>query len=297
VAIRQPMLERGRASVHRPAQQVRAEAQSGRGWYAILARTGLVAKGVSYGIVGILAVKLAFGHGGKATSRNGALQTLAGQSFGKVMLALLALGLAAYAIWRFVQAFAEREDAGDGVAKGAAKKWGKRAGYVGRGLIYAGLTVSAVKILFGSGGGQSQTGKAHKTTAVVFSWPAGTWLVGIAGAVIVGVGLWNFYRGVSRKFEDRWRTGEMGEQARKWGSRAGLVGHVARAVVFSLIGIFLVKAAIDFNPKDAIGLDGALRKLADASYGPYLLGLTAAGLVAYALYCFVDARYRDVSAG
>src|SRR5205085_1826139 len=133
-------------------------------------------------------------------------------------------------------------------------------------------------------GGQAQTGKAHKTTAVVLSWPAGTWLVGIAGAVVVGVGLWNLYRGVSRKFEDRWRTGEMGEQARKWGARAGLVGHVARAVVFALIGVFLVKAAIEFDPKDAIGLDGALRKLAHAGYGPYLLGLTAAGLVAYGLY-------------
>jgi hypothetical protein len=291
------MLEQGRASVHQPVQRARAEAQSGRGWYAVLARTGLVAKGVSYGIVGILAIKLALGAGGKATSRAGALHTLAGHAFGKVMLALLAIGFAAYAIWRFVQAVAEREDAGDGEAKGAAKKWGKRAGYIGRGLIYAGLTASTVKILFGSGGGQSQTGKAHKTTAVVLSWPAGTWLVGIAGAVIVGVGLWNLYRGLARKFEDRWRTGEMGEEARTWGARAGLVGHVARAVVFSLIGIFLVKAAIDYNPKDAIGLDGALRKLADASYGPYLLGLTAAGLVAYGLYCFVDARYRDVSAG
>jgi Domain of Unknown Function (DUF1206) len=285
------------ATIDRPVHRAQAEAQTGRGWYALLARTGLVAKGVSYGIVGILAIKLALGDGGKAASRPGALHSLAGQAFGKVMLALLAIGFAAYAIWRFVQALAEREDARDGEAKGAAKKWGKRAGYVGRGLVYAGLTASTVKILFGSGGGQSQTGKAHKTTAVVLSWPAGTWLVGIAGALIVGVGLWNLYRGVARKFEDRWRTGEMGERARTWGSRAGLMGHVARAVVFSLIGIFLVKAAIEYKPKDAIGLDGALRKLADAGYGPYLLGLTAAGLVAYGLYCFVDARYRDVSAG
>jgi Domain of Unknown Function (DUF1206) len=290
MAVRQPTIDL-------PAQRARADARAGRGWYAVLARTGLVAKGVSYGLVGVLAVALALGAGGQATSRQGALEKLAAHSFGKVVLALLAIGFAAYAIWRFVQAVAEREDPGDGEAKGAAKKWAKRAGYVGRGLIYAGLTASTVKVLLGSGGGQSQTGKAHKTTAMVLSWPAGTWLVGIAGAVVLGVGLWNFYRGVARKFEDRWRTGEMGEQARKWGARAGLVGHVARAVVFSLIGIFLVKAAIDYNPKDAIGLDGALRKLAHAGYGPYLLGLTAAGLVAYGLYCFVDARYRDVSAG
>jgi hypothetical protein len=285
------------AEIERPVHRAQADAHAGRGWYAVLARTGLVAKGVSYGLVGVLAVALALGAGGQATSRQGALEKLAGNGFGKVVLALLAIGFAAYAIWRFVQAVAEREDPGDGETKGEAKKWGKRAGYVGRGLIYAGLTASTVKILLGSGSGQSQTGKAHKTTAMVLSWPAGTWLVGIAGAVIVGVGLWNLYRGIARKFEDRWRTGEMGEQARKWGARAGLVGHVARAVVFSLIGIFLVKAAIDYNPKDAIGLDGALRKLAHAGYGPYLLGVTAAGLVAYGLYCFVDARYRDVSAG
>jgi len=272
------------ATVDRPMQRTQAEAQAGRGWYAALARTGLVAKGVSYGLVGVLAVALALGAGGRATSRQGALQQLASHGFGKIVLALLALGFASYAIWRFVQALADDE-------------WTKRAGYVGRGVIYAGLTASAVKILLGSGGGGSQTGKAHKTTAVVLSWPGGTWLVGIAGAVVVGVGLWNLYSGVSRKFEDRWRTGEMGEQARKWGARAGLVGHVARAAVFALIGVFLVKAAIEFDPKDAIGLDGALRKLAATVYGPYLLGLTAGGLVAYGLYCLVDARYRDVSTG
>ena len=88
----------------------------------------------------------------------------------------------------------------------------------------------------------------------------------------------------------------MGHTARTWGRRAGVVGHVARAVVFRLIGNFVIKAAVDYNPKDAIGLDGVLQKLAQASHGPYLLGLTAVGLIAYGLYCLVDARYRDVSA-
>ena len=276
-------------AIGNPAQTVRAEAERGGGWYAALARAGLVAKGLSFGIVGLLAVKLAVGDGGKATSREGALQTLARHGFGKLLLVLLAIGFAAYAIWRFVQAFAERDE------NGKAKEWGKRAGYVGRGLIYAGLAVSTVKILLGPGGGQSQNGKAHKTTAVVLSWPAGTWIVGIAGAAIIGFGLWNFYRGIARKFEDRWRTEQMSQAARTWGGRVGVVGHLARAVVFALIGIFVIKAAVDYNPKDAIGLDGALQKLAQASYGPYLLGLTAAGLVSYGLYCLVDARYRDVS--
>jgi hypothetical protein len=283
-------------SLGHPAREVRNEAASGSGWYAWLARGGLVAKGISFAIVGVLAVKLAIGAGGQATSREGALQSLAQHELGKALLVLLAFGFAAYAAWRFVQAFAERED-DEREAKGQAKKWGKRAGYVGRGLIYAGLTLSTVRILAGSGGGRSQDETAHRATATVFDWPAGRWIVLACGLSIAGTGCWNLYRGLTRKFEDRWRTGEMSAAERRWGGRVGLVGHSARFVVFGLIGIFLVKAAIEYDPQRAIGLDGALRKLAHAEYGPYLLGLTAAGLAAYGVYCLVDARYRDVSTG
>ncbi|MFL5964295.1 MAG: DUF1206 domain-containing protein [Gaiellaceae bacterium] len=277
--------------VRRPAQEARNKAESGRGWYAVLARTGLVAKGFSYGLVGALALKLALGDGGKATSRQGALQQLAQQSFGEIVLILLAFGFAAYALWRFVQAYAERPDAGEE----EAKVWLKRTGYIGRGLVYVALTYSTVRILTGSGGGQSQNAKAHHSTAMVLSWPAGRWLVAAAGLALVAVALWNLYRGLARKFEDKWRGG-LTPAVRRWGARAGVVGHVARFVVFGLIGVFTIKAALDYRPKTAIGLDGALQKLAHASYGPWLLGLTAAGLFAYGVYCLVDARLRDVSA-
>jgi uncharacterized membrane protein YidH (DUF202 family) len=265
----------------------RVQARAGRGWYEALARAGLVAKGVSYGLVGVLAVGVALGVGGKATSQTGALKQLAGSSFGSVVLVLLAIGLAAYALWRFAQAATTRED-------DEKKAWAKRVLYVARGLIYTGLAFSALKILAGSGGG-SQNHKAHKTAGVVLSWPGGTWIVGIAGATIIGVGLWNAYRGVSKKFEDKWTHG-MSATAKTWAGRAGVAGHVARGIVFTLIGAFAIKAAVDYNPQDAVGLDGALQKLAHQSYGPYLLGVTAAGLVAYGVYCFADARYRDVSA-
>jgi hypothetical protein len=274
--------------IRQPAEEARQRGRSGSGWYAWLARAGLVAKGVSFGIVGALAIKLALGEGGRATSREGALHTLAGETFGVVVLSLLAVGFAAYALWRFVEAWAAPgED---------AKKWAKRLGSVGRGVIYAALAFSAAKLVAGAGGSSSQNERARETAATLLSWPAGTWLVGAAGAVVIGVGLWNLYRGLSGKFEDRWRTGEMGATARRWGGRAGTVGHVARAVVFGLIGIFVIKAALEYDPKEAIGLDGALQKLASAAYGPYLLGITAAGLIAYGVYCLVDARYRDVSA-
>ena len=282
-------IDQGRYALQKPGNDVKETAQSGRGWYAVLARTGLVAKGISFGLVGALAIKLAVGSGGEATSREGALAQVAHHSFGKAVLIALACGFAAYAIWRFVQAFAEEQD-GD---EGALKVWGKRAGYVGRGLIYAALTFSTVKILVGAGASSSQNQRAHKSAATLLGWPAGRWLVAAIGLVIVGVGLWNLYRGLARTFEDKWRGG-LSPVWRRWGARAGVAGHAARCVVFGLIGVFVIKAAWDYKPKDAIGLDGALQKLAHASYGPYLLGVTAAGLIAYGIYCLVDARLRDV---
>ena len=253
---------------------------SRRDWLTILGRSGLVAKGVSYALVGVLAIGVALGIGGDATSRSGALHALAGNAFGEVVLVLLTAGFAAYALWRVLQAV-------------YADGWGKRLGGLGRAAVYFGLAYSAARILAGAGGGQSQNQKAHKAAAIVLSWPGGTWLVGLAGVVVFGIGCWNLYRGLTRSFEDKWI--ERGEAAERWGGRAGVVGHCARFVVFSLIGAFALKAAVDFNPNDAVGLDGALQKLAHQSYGQVLLGLTAAGLIAYAIFCFVDARYRDVS--
>jgi hypothetical protein len=276
----------------KPAREVRHKADTGSGWYEWLARTGLVAKGVSYGILGVLAIEVALGTGGKATSRTGALQALAQHPLGKILLVVLAIGFAAYALWRIVQAFAERADDPD--AEGQAKKWATRAGYLGRAAIYAGLAYACVKILSGAHE-QSQNQQAKQHTAEAFGWPAGRWIVAAAGLVIIGVGLWNLYRGVTQKFEEKWRGG-MGQTAKKWGARIGTVGHIARAVVFTLIGIFITKAAIDYDPKEAIGLDGALQKLAAQSYGSWLLGITAAGLIAYGVYCLFDAWYRDVSA-
>jgi len=263
-----------------------AKARRGSGWYATLARVGLVAKGISFGLVGVLALKLALGSGGQATSRQGALRQVAEHPFGEVVLIALAAGFAAYALWRLIEGFATEGD--------EKKKWGKRLGGLGRAAIYAALTFSALKLVIGADDGGSQDQKAHKTAATVLGWPAGTWLVGIAGAVVVGVGLFQFWRAFSCKFEERWRG--MGRDAKRWFVPLGIAGHVARGIVFGLIGVFVINAALDYNPKDAIGLDGALQKLAHASYGPWLLGLTAAGVVCYALYCFVDARYRDVSA-
>ena len=280
-------------AVRRSGRETRRRAATGTGWYAVVARAGLVAKGVSFGIVGVLAVELALGGSGKATDRAGALQAVAQDWYGKALLILLAIGFAAYATWQFVATFAERRESDD--VSSEAKTWGRRAGYVGSGLIYAALTFVTIKILAGSPVRESQDEKARETTASAFELPAGRWLIGIAGLCILGAAAWNAYSAVSRRFEQRWRVAAMSATERRWGGRAGLVGHLARAIVFGLIGIFVAKAAVDFEARESIGLDGALQKLAQQPHGPWLLGLTAAGLVAYALFCLVEGRYRDVS--
>jgi hypothetical protein len=251
-------------------------------WFA---RAGFVARGLIYGIIGILAVKLALGDGGKTTNQQGALATVAHQPFGHVLLVLVAAGLGGYALWRFVRALLGRgpESSDGGIDRVAA---------FASGIVYAGFCAIAVEILLGSPGATSSGAK--KTTGGVFGWPAGDWLVGIAGAVFVAVGLYQGYRGISKKFLEDSKTEEMKPAVKRWITRLGVFGHLARMVVFGLVGIFLVKAAIDFNPNKAVGLDGALAKLVHQSFGPVLLGVVAAGLVAFAAYSVSDARYRRI---
>jgi hypothetical protein len=252
------------------------------GW---LARAGLVARGVVYGIIGVLALELALGVGGRATNQEGALQTIAHQSFGGLLLGLLAIGLGGYALWRLIRAIvghgAEQSDSGF-----------ERLSSLDSGIAYGILCITAIQILASSAGGGS--GSPKETTGGVLAWSGGTVIVGAAGAILIGVAIYQAYKGLARKFLEDANTGEMSEGVEKGYTALGVFGHVARAVIFALIGYGLLKAALDYNPKEAIGLDGALRNLADASYGPLLLGAVAAGLAGFALYSIVDARYRKV---
>ena len=160
--------------------------------------------------------------------------------------------------------------------------------------MYAGLCAISVSILVGSSQGGSGSGASKKATGGVLGWPAGQWLVGLAGAVLIGVAIYQGYRGVTQDFLKDSKTEEMSPKGRDFVEWIGVFGHLARMIVFGLVGVFLIKAAVEYNPNTAIGLDGALRKLAAQTYGSVLLGLVAAGLVAFALYSLSDARYRRI---
>lgn len=274
----------------RPAKAVDSAGAAGESFvqshaFEWLSRAGFVARALIYAIIGVLALKLAFGHGGKLTNQQGALHTVAHQPFGKLLLTLVAIGLAGYSLWRLVRAAIGHGPEGSDSAF-------ERVAGLASGLAYGAMCVLAIEILMGSGGSSAASPK--KATAGVFGWPGGTWIVGIAGAVMVGVALYQGYRGVTKKFLDDSKVGEMKPQVKEWITRLGMIGHLARMVVFGLVGIFLIKAAVDFNSRAAVGLDGALAKIVHRSYGPFLLGVVAVGLIAFALYSLSDARYRKI---
>jgi hypothetical protein len=261
-----------------------------REWLEPAARAGLVAKAVLYAIIGVLALAVAAGAGGETTDQSGALATIAEAPAGAVLVGLVAAGLLGYALWRLVQAVFDTGREGDD-AKGIVR----RVGYAASAAIHLALFAFAIRLLADSGGGSSSgagsgSGQEQQATAGVLGWPGGRAIVIIAALVIIGVGAYNAYRGITKSFMDEL---VVGGGARTAVERLGMVGHVARGAVFALVGVFLMKAAVEYDPSEAEGLDGALARLANQPYGQVLLGLAAAGLVAYAAYCLADARYHD----
>jgi Domain of Unknown Function (DUF1206) len=258
-------------------------------WTEGLARAGLVAKGLSFGLVAVLALNVALGGGGDVEDRPGALHEVAQSAFGRILLGALAVGLAGYALWRLVLAVLGRK-LETGEREGALKRIGDAA----RALLYGWLAFLCVELVLDADGQAGKGNDEKELTARILDWPLGRWLVAAAGLAVLGAGAFNLYRSLSGKFRKDLKEGQMGGQERRWYTAIGVIGHAARGAVFLLIGFFIVRAAWEYDPKEAIGLDGALAKLANAEYGPFLLGTVAAGLLAYALFCFVQARYRRV---
>jgi len=239
------------------------------------ARSGIVARGLLWLTVGILAGNIALG-GHDQADKNGALSALKEQPFGKVLLVVVAAAFAAHAGFR--------------VLEGAVGKseWYKRAWQFSRAVIYLFLAGSTVKLLMSG----PKKENASKPTAKVLEWPGGQWLVAAVGAAIVITGLVMAVRGVRQDFTDK--LDMPGGEMRTVVERVGMAGLVGRGLVYSLVGYFLVQAAVSFDPKKAKGLDASLKTLAAQPYGEVLLWAAVACLLSFAAWSFLEARYRDV---
>jgi hypothetical protein len=249
-----------------------------------LARFGLAARGFVYLVLGWLAVQIARGHSRHQANSRGALADIARQSYGVVLLWVLAFGLAAYAIWRLSEAIVGTTSDG--------KKPGPRVASLVGGIIYLAFCVATFSVIDGRSK-QSGSQQQVAVTASVMRHTGGRWLVGLIGVVVVVVGLVIVAQGVRRKFEKDLRLNEMSGTTRVIVVALGLVGTVARGIVFAVAGVLVVDAAVTFKPRKSTGLDGALHTLAEHSYGPWLLGIFALGFIAFGLYGFAEARWSN----
>lgn len=265
------------SDIQQKARQIAADP-----WVEKLARLGLVSKGIVYSIVGILAAQAAFGAGGKTTDSAGALETIGTQPFGKFLLALVTVGLLGYMLWKFIQAFLNPENKGT---------FGRLGSFIA-GVIYAGLALTAVRLIMGSGG--SSNNSTEDWTARLMSQPFGQWLVGTVGALIIGVAFYEFYKAFTAKFREDLNWQQMDQNERNLATNFGRFGYAARAIVFVVIGFFLIQAARLSNPNQARGFGGALAALAEQPYGPWVLGIVAIGLLAFGIYTMVEAKYRRI---
>jgi hypothetical protein len=251
---------------------------------AAVARAGLIARGVIYLLVGWVALMLAMGRSNNEADQRGALQTLAHKPHGSLELWLLAIGFAAYALWRIGEAFFGVTGEDDGA--------GPRVKSAFRGVVYAFFAVTTVSVLHGSGGSQAKN--QQDFTARVMHHSGGRWLVGAVGVVVVIVGLSLVVEGLRRKFLKTLQLGSVSPRTRSTVTALGVIGTTARGIVFTVAGALVVEAARTFNPAKARGLDEALRTMQNRGYGTVLLGATAIGLVIFGLYGLCEARWRKV---
>ena len=274
-----------------PSDQIRRPVQpvTQHPWFERLARLGYASKGILYFVVGLLAAQAAFGTGGRTTDTQGALNAIVTQPFGKFLLGIITLGIIGYVLWRVVQTILDPEHNNEELN---AKRIVQRIGYAFSAIAYTGLAWTAVQILLGSG---SSNGNATQDwTARLLSQPFGRWLVGFGGAVAIGVGLAFLHEAYRAKFRRSFKLHEMSLREQRWATYIGKFGISARGVVFGIIGVFLIVAAIQSDASEARGLGGALATLARQPFGPWLLGSVALGLIAYSIYSLIEARYRQI---
>jgi hypothetical protein len=258
-------------------------------WAFRFARFGHMANGVVYLVIGLLAIQTAFSRGGKLTTSQGALYTIAKQPFGFLLLSVLVIGLIGYACWQLVRTVFDPENMGHQL-KGIFT----RIGYLFMASIYIGMCTSAIRILLRA---RVHTSGEHYQTwsAKMLAQPFGQTSITIMGVIILIFGVGQVIWGLAGGFQKQLKKNEMTRKEWRYVEYIGKFGMSARGAVFGIVGIFLIRTAIQADPDETKGLDGALAEVAQQPFGSVLLAIVAAGLIAYGVYMFAEARYKRLN--
>ena len=255
----------------------------------LLARTGFIAKGVLYGIVGVLAAQAAFGAGGRVTGSDGALIEVMRQPFGRTLLLIAAVGLFGYAVWRVLQGVLDTDHRGTDL-----KAVALRISFVARGVLHGFIGWKALQLYRGLG----QRGRSEKEYAAeVAAFPLGDWLIVLAGIGLFAFAGYQLYRAAKPKLGKHFDSNHARQELGDWAIVASRIGLAARGLVFVVIAWYMVQAGLQQNPREVADSAQAMRVFASPPepFGALLLGFTGAGLAMYGFYQVLQARYRAIN--
>jgi len=258
--------------------------EDGATWIVRFGRLGYIVEGLVYIIVGILATEAALGTGGRTTDIKGAFQTIGTAPFGMVALTIVAVGLFGYAAWRIVSSVTDAERIGN-----EPTAFAFRAADFLEGVAYGwfGFWVAQYLMRDHVSVGDDTPAMTHR----VMEFPGGRWIVVAAGLLIVGYALYQFHSALRRRFLHRLDL-STARRARVWIERLGGFGVAARASVFAMIGMLVVRAGWEIDPSQAGGIEKSLDVFATQPAGGVLFAFIATGLIAYGILQIVTARFR-----
>lgn len=251
----------------------------------VLGPAGMVCYGIVHLLVGYLALRVAFGDRGEEADQRGALAEVGGGA-GDLVLWLLAAGLLAYAAWQLLLAAT-----GYRWVHRPARRTRKRFAAVARAVVGLSLGVTAVRLAGGGGGSGASGDQQQRTwTTDLLSLPAGRLLVGAVALTVVGIAVVLVRNGVRRAFLEDLNTVDLPAGGRRWVTRLGVAGYLAKGLVLGIVGMLIGIAALRRDADEAGGLDAALKALASQPFGTAALTVVALSLAAYGAYCLAAAK-------
>ncbi len=258
-------------------------------WLERVTQVGWLAKGVVYTLMGLTALQIARQDPTEeGASPEGSLGRVADAPGGRFLLGVLTVGLVLYFVWRVLSvAVISGNDLND---------WAHRIGYSFSAIFYAALAWTAGKATV-SGVEPEESNSVERLSTTLLDSTVGRWFLGAVGIGTMAVGAYFVIRkGIQRSFADD-LEGVSDDLAPTGNKRtlvlvSGMIGWIGRGFVTILVGFFITRAAVRFDPDDARGFDRSLRQVAGTSTGTMLVLACAVGLIAYGVFCFVSHRYR-----